>query len=182
MPLAAPRRIREPMRAPRPKSGHGPRRTQCLLVATSETSRIVGPAVVGAVDPEYRVLMNAGHAPPAVTGAIRRPAFLESRSPRVASLAPAKRGTRGARVGPSCGPAPWSVMEARPRPPAPVCLAARAKQGASVHRSRSPRRSEGGSRLASAVWARRVSSKCRGALDRPRAMSFLLCDSLRVYD
>lgn len=39
-----------------------------VLVATSDTSRVFGSAVIETVDQECRVLMNAGHAPPALAG------------------------------------------------------------------------------------------------------------------
>jgi len=63
-------------------------------LATSRARPVVRPPVVETVDPEYRVLMNAGKAPPVVAGPIRRPANFEDGSPLAAPLRPAIRGKR----------------------------------------------------------------------------------------
>ena len=68
-----------------------------LLVATCRARPVVRPPPVETADPEYRVLMNAGKAPPAVAGPIWRPSNFEGGSPFGAPLRPATRGQRGAR-------------------------------------------------------------------------------------
>jgi hypothetical protein len=69
--------------------------TRDVLVATCRARPVVWPPVVETADPEYRVLMNAGKAPPAVADPIRRPATFGSGSPVAVPLRPAKRGSEG---------------------------------------------------------------------------------------
>jgi hypothetical protein len=49
-----------------------------LQLPTCRARRVVRPPVVETADPEYRVLMNAGKAPPACTAPIRNPQTSEA--------------------------------------------------------------------------------------------------------
>ena len=63
-----------------------------LLVATSEALGDVGSSHVAAVVPEYRVFMNAGHVPTAISGRSRDPRFREQVSGRCAAQTSFARG------------------------------------------------------------------------------------------
>ena len=75
------------------EAGPAPAATGCRTVICGGRPVVHRP-VVETAGPEYRDLMNAGKAPPAVTGPTRRPANFESTSRFSASLRPAKCGKR----------------------------------------------------------------------------------------